>query len=220
MENRLRRSRPGSGLRDVIDPLDVVGHADAAVVTGVLAVRLDDLDGAAKLLPLDIHALIPPEIFVAQPAGIRLRCKDQQGVGGRVVAESRLHIQIVTELAAVSADRLGGGIGQSVNLVALRLFLCRPRLLVKFVGLWGGFKNIIKIAHGLSLLCFLRFLSGRLLVGGGLLLFRFFCRGGFGNARLCRLFLPALPNFPQFLTDRGAFFGRFSSTLGGSALLL
>ena len=40
MGNRLRRSRSGGGLRDVIDPLDVVGHADAAVVTGVLAVRL------------------------------------------------------------------------------------------------------------------------------------------------------------------------------------
>ena len=196
MGNRLRRSRSGGGLRDVIDPLDVVGHADAAVVTGVLAVRLDDLDGAAELLPLDIHALIPPEVFIAQSAGIRLRGKDQQGVGGRVVAESRLHIQIVTELAAVCTNRLGGGIGKSVNLVTLRLFLCRPRLLVKFVGLRGRFKNIVKIAHRLSLLCFLRFLSGRLLVGGGLLLFRFFCRGGFGNARLCRLFLPALPDFP------------------------
>ena len=27
-------------------------------------------------------------------------------------------------------------------------------------------------------------------------------------------------DFPQFFTDRGAFFGRFNSTLGGSALLL
>ena len=111
MGNRLRRSRPGSGLRNVIDPLDVVGHADAAIVAGVLAVGLDNLDGAAELLPLDIHALIPPEIFVAQSAGVRLRGKDQQGVGGRVVAEGRLHIQIITESAAVCADRLGGGIG-------------------------------------------------------------------------------------------------------------
>ena len=57
-------------------------------------------------------------------------------------------------------------------------------------------------------------------MGSGRLLFRLFRRGGFGNTRFCRLFLPALPDFPQFLTDRGAFFGRFSSTLGGSVLLL
>ena len=70
MGNRLRCSRSGGSLRDVIDTLDVVGHADAAVVTGVLTVGLDDLDGAAELLPLDIHALIAPKILIAKFAGI------------------------------------------------------------------------------------------------------------------------------------------------------
>ena len=30
----------------------------------------DDLDGAAELLPLDIHALIAPKILIAKFAGI------------------------------------------------------------------------------------------------------------------------------------------------------
>ena len=68
--NRRLRFHTGGGLRDVIDTLDVVGHADAAVVAGVFTVGLDDLNWMAELLPLDIHALIPPKILIAKFAGI------------------------------------------------------------------------------------------------------------------------------------------------------
>ena len=84
--------------------------------------------------------------------GVLILRKQKNDVGSGVVTEIRLHIQIVTELTAVCADFLGGGVGKGVNLVTLCLFLCRPSLFVKIFGLWRGFKNIVKIAHGLSLL--------------------------------------------------------------------
>jgi len=145
--NRRLRPHAGSSLRNVIHTLNVVGNADTAVVTGVLAVGFHDFDRTAKFLPLDIHALIAPKILVAQSAGVGFRRQNQQGVGSGVVTEICLHIQIVTELAAVCAYFLGGSVGKSVNLVTLSFFLCRPSLFVKIFGLRGGFKNIVKIAH-------------------------------------------------------------------------
>lgn len=59
-----------------------------------------------------------------------------------------LHIQIVTELAAVCADFFSGGVGSSIPLVTLCLFLCRPSLFVKIFGLRGGFKISSKLLMG------------------------------------------------------------------------
>jgi len=68
------------------------------------------------------------------------------------MTEIRLYIEIITKFAAVCADFIGGGVRKGVNLVALGLFLGRPRLFVKIFILRGGVEKIIKITHKLSLL--------------------------------------------------------------------